>query len=506
MSTVSAVAAAPAASAAAPSTEHARTKIVASVGPACRAEEQLAELVLAGVNVFRLNMAHAEMDVHAETVRRIRSVSKRLNRPIGILADLAGPKIRVGELPGGQMDCHTGKSICFVRSNAPKAADELTCTYAPLCDELSLGNRVMLADGTISLIVEEKLKDRVRCRVVQPGRLFSRQGLNLPGVKLSAPAMSSTDWAHASWAATNGIDFVGLSFVRSPVEVRSLKEYLRSHDSQALVVAKIEKQEALDQLEEIVEAADAVMVARGDLGVEIDVARIAIVQKQIVEACDRLQRPVIIATQMLESMTHSPRPTRAEATDVGNAILDGCDACMLSGETAVGEYPRQAVEMMHRIAVATEPLFGTRRGQSPFSESAEQKGTVPFSAQAIPQGLKPITWAVVHGAGRIAVQLDVRQVVVATRSGAAALAFSKLRNLVPTVGISDVETTLRRMCLYWGVTPVAGNPAVDSSGLMNQTIAWGQATGRLQAGDRVVLVAVALSGAGHNIVAVQEVP
>jgi pyruvate kinase len=479
--------------------QHARTKIVATIGPACREEPQLAELVEAGVNVFRLNMAHADLDHHAETVRRVRAVSAKLGVPIGLLVDLAGPKIRVGEIPGGQMDCHAGAGIRFVRGSSTQSANELTCTYAPLVDELSGGDRVMLADGTISLVVEEKQTASILCRVVQPGRLRSRQGLNLPGVKLSVPAMSSTDWAHAAWAAKMGIDFVGLSFVRSPVEVRALREYLRSHDSQALVIAKIEKQEALDHLEEIVEAADGVMVARGDLGVEIDIARMAVVQKQIVAACNNLQRPVIIATQMLDSMQHSSQPTRAEATDVGNAILDGCDACMLSGETAMGEFPVAAVKMMHRIAAVTESLFNER-------PPAQQLAPRVLSSQAVPQGLKPITWAVVHGAGRIAVQLDVRQVVVATRSGAAALAFSKLRNLVPTVGISDVETTLRRMCLYWGVTPVPGNPAVDSSGLMTQTTEWGQKTGRLKSGDRVVLVAVALSGAGHNIVAVQEVP
>ena len=330
--------------------QHARTKIVATIGPACREEPQLAELVEAGVNVFRLNMAHADLDHHAETVRRVRAVSTKLGVPIGLLVDLAGPKIRVGEIPGGQMDCHAGAGIRFVRGSSTQAANELTCTYAPLVDELSGGDRVMLADGTISLVVEEKQTSSILCRVVQPGRLRSRQGLNLPGVKLSVPAMSSTDWAHAAWAAKMGIDFVGLSFVRSPVEVRALKEYLRSHDSQALVIAKIEKQEALDHLEEIVEAADGVMVARGDLGVEIDIARMAVVQKQIVAACNNLQRPVIIATQMLDSMQHSSQPTRAEATDVGNAILDGCDACMLSGETAMGEYPVAAVKMMHRIA------------------------------------------------------------------------------------------------------------------------------------------------------------
>jgi pyruvate kinase len=469
----------------------ARTKIVATVGPACREESQLTELVEAGVDVFRLNMAHADLEQHSTVFRTVRGISRKLGRPIGLLADLAGPKIRVGEISGGEMELRLGAEIRIVRGEAAREPNELVTTYVPLVDELSVGDRVMLADGTIGLAVEEKKADMVRCRVVQPGTLRSRQGLNLPGVKLSTPSMSPTDWEHAEWAARMGIDFVGLSFVRTPVEVRLLKELLRTHGSKAQVIAKIEKQEALDQLEAIVETADAVMVARGDLGVEIDVARMPVVQKQIVATCHLHQKPVIVATQMLDSMQHSRQPTRAEATDVGNAILDGCDACMLSGETAIGEYPRAAVEMMNRIALATEPLFKDR--------------PPPQAPQISAQGLKPITRAVVYGASRIASELDARLIAVATKSGASALALSKLRCLVPTVGVSDVEETLRQMCLYWGVTPLAGSPSADAATMLENVTTWGHQCGYLTSGNRIILVTVTPAGSGHNMVVVHEV-
>ena len=302
-----------------------RTKIVATVGPVSRAEEPLQTLVAAGVDVFRLNMAHGSIAEHQETLDRIRRVSDAASRPIGVLVDLAGPKIRLGELPGGAVECVEGAEITFVSGTAA-GPGEFTTTYEPLVKELAVGDAVMLADGTVSLVVEERRADRARCRVVQGGIVRSRQGVNLPGVKLSVAAMSAADWQHAEWAAAAGADFVSLSFVRSAVEVKLLKELLRTRGSRARVVAKIEKREALDNLDSIVEAADVVMVARGDLGVEIDVAGMPMVQKQIIRVCQRWQKPVIVATQMLDSMLHSRRPTRAETTDVANAILDGADA------------------------------------------------------------------------------------------------------------------------------------------------------------------------------------
>jgi pyruvate kinase len=333
-------------------------------------------------------------------------------------------------------------------------------------------------------------------------------------VKLSVAAMSPLDWRHAEWAAAAGADFVSLSFVRSAVEVKLLKELLRTRGSRARVVAKIEKREAVDALDTIVEAADVVMVARGDLGVETDVAAMPMVQKRIIRTCQRFQKPVIVATQMLDSMQHSRRPTRAEATDVANAILDGADACMLSGETAIGDHPRLVVEMMRRIAGATERQYLEDRWKYVEGRFGRDRTGAAVAAVEFPpppevlvDGLHPITQAVVDGAGRIAAELDAKLVVVASKTGVTAIARSKRRGAVPTVGVSDDPATLRQMALYWGVTPLAAVTAgTDTAGLLEQVSAWGLAEGRVQPGDRILLVAGTGFGAGgHNMALVHEV-
>ena len=467
-----------------------QTKIVATLGPATESDECLAGLIAAGVDVFRINTAHGTRREHQARLEAVRAAAAAAGCPVGVLVDLAGPKIRLGELPDGEIQCLPDEELVFVRGRDPRQPNEVTTTYEPLVDELAEGDRVMLADGTVSLAVEETGHDFARCRVVQPGLIRSRQGVNLPGVKLSAPALGEADRKNAVWAAENGVDFVGLSFVRSEVEVLGLKELLQSHGSEAQVIAKIEKPEAIASLAKIVEATDGVMVARGDLGVEIDIAEIAVVQKRIIAACNRARKPVIIATQMLDSMQNSRLPTRAEVTDVANAILDGADACMLSGETAIGRYPRQAIEMMHRIALATEPLCGER----PLVETDLDGCT-----------LNQITESTVLSAGRMAEQLGAKIVVVATASGQTALSLSKNRHQVPTIGVSDSETTLRRMCLYWGVFPLAGAPTGDSDRLLEYVVRWGRSGGWLTSGDRIVLVSgTGLSMTAHNMLVVHE--
>jgi pyruvate kinase len=481
--------------------QRARTKIVATVGPACGDDAGLAELVAAGVDVFRLNLAHASREAHDVSVERIRRVSQNADRPVAILADLAGPKMRLNELLGGQIALALGDHVRFVRGEESAVVGELTTTYEPLIDELDAGDNVLLADGTIVMSVVSKDADSALCRVTQGGLLRSRQGVNLPGVKLSAPAMSEEDREFAVWAAQRELDFVSLSFVRSPQEVLELKQLISSSGGRARVIAKIEKREALDRLDAIVDAADGVMVARGDLGVEVDVATIAIEQKRIIAACHRLGKPVITATQMLDSMQHQMRPTRAEATDVANAILDGTDACMLSGETAIGEYPRQTVEMMNRIMLATEAMLdtGARHGAGPvFNKLAG------FAAGA--SGVHPITAAVVTSAARMAETLGAKLVAVRSRTGATALALSKQRGLVPTVGISDEPTVLRQMCLYWGVIPLWSAP-IEHDSLIQYLDWWGRRDGTLAVGDRVVIVGGSFLVSGsHNIVEVHEVP
>lgn len=474
-----------------PSTK-ARTKIVATVGPACESAERLAQLVSAGVDVFRLNTAHGDVAEHTARVEAIRAVSRLLNQPIGILVDLGGPKIRLGDLPGDVLDCPLDAEFRFVRGVSARGSQELVTSYAPLVDELQTGDRVMLADGTVVMRVISREANAACCRVVQPGIVRSRQGVNLPGVKLSTPALTEADRAYVAWAASVEADFIGLSFVRAAADVQQLKDLLKSHGAHCQVIAKIEKPEALEQLAAIVEAADGLMIARGDLGVEIDVAQVPVVQKQIIAIANAYQKPVITATQMLDSMQHSSRPTRAEASDVANAIFDGTDACMLSGETAIGKYPREAVEMMNRIALVTEEA----------SASVEHR-IAPPTRRA--EGLHQITAAVVSGAGLMARELHAKLIVAVSHSGATALALSKQRNAVPIIGVSPVDATLRKMCLYWGVNPLPGRHASSRADLIAQIALWGREAGVLARGDRVVLVTGTRTNvSGHNHVMVHE--
>ncbi|HMO86958.1 MAG TPA: pyruvate kinase, partial [Lacipirellulaceae bacterium] len=482
----------------------ARTKIVATIGPATSSLEKLAELAEAGADVFRLNMAHGSAEDGQQLVNRIRQVSEDQGRPLAVLVDLAGPKIRLGEVAQGQIACRLGDTFYLVDADPehpPTAANELTTTYEPMLSELSPGDVLMLADGVVGMRVEETSPGRVRLQVTQQGVFRSRQGINLPGVRLSAAALGAEDRRNAEWAAQAGADFISLSFVRAAADVVELKTLIRQAGGTADAIAKIEKREALQQLEEIVAASDGVMVARGDLGVEIDVAQMPIEQKRIIRVCQDLQKPVIIATQMLESMHESPRPTRAEATDVANAILDGADACMMSGETAIGKFPREAVEVMNRIARATEESMAGR----PLREM-----TRPHA-----DNLRDITRAVVRGAGTMAQVLGAKLVVVASHSGRTALALSQQRSFVPTIGVSDQPATLRKMCLYWGVTPLKRAPATQPQQLIRYADQWACRMGLAAPGDRLVIVGGSHLAAGpkgrletsgvHDIVIVHQV-
>ena len=470
----------------------ARTKIVATVGPASSTLETLERLVRAGVDVFRLNMAHGTFEEKTAIIAAIREVESRIG-PLGVFVDLAGPKIRLGEILNEPMRCMVGAELRFVRGQHPGGPDELTSSYEALVDELDVDDTVMLADGTVQLKVVAKHTDSVTCVIRQGGELRSRQGINLPGVKLGLPSLTEYDHECINWAVQQDIDAVSLSFVRRPSDVTELKQRLRQLDRDLPVIAKIEKPEAIAELEAIVEEADAVMVARGDLGVEIDVAEVPAAQKHIIQVCNRHLRPVIVATQMLDSMQRASIPTRAEASDVANAILDGADACMLSGETAIGQYVVESVEVMNRIMLATEPILKHS----------------PIKTEPNPDFLrtKPTTSAIVYGAGRIAERLGAKLVVIATRSGATALAKSSQRDFVPTIGISQNLSVLRQMNFLWGVTPLASVPHDCEKAASETIMKWGREAGLLHSGDHVVMV----SGAGiddgpYNNITVYAVP
>jgi pyruvate kinase len=472
----------------------ARTKIVATVGPACRQADQLAELIRSGVSVFRINTAHGDEAERTKMLEAIRAAAAAVGQTVGILVDLAGPKIRLGKLHTDPTPCNAGETFRFVPGDEARSPDELTSNYPPLISELAVGNAVMLADGTVSMTVVAKTAGEVRCRVMQPGIIRSKQGINLPGVKLSVASLTEADKANAVWAAKHEADFVSLSFVRSPVNVQLLKELLTAQGSHAAVIAKIEKREALDHLTEIVRAADGVMVARGDLGVEVDVAETAVVQKRIVRECQHQGKPVIVATQMLDSMHHNRRPTRAEATDVANAILDGADACMLSGETAIGEYPVETVRMMNRIMLATEPLLSNIHSWRAMLTSD------------VGDDVHPVTHAAVLAGSTIVERIGARLVIVSTRGGGTCRLRSKMRDTVPTIGVSDSPTVLRQLSLYWGVTPLAGAPVHDGPKLREFIDAWGRRQKLLAKGDRVVFLAgTNFYPMAQNILVIHEV-
>ncbi|MCA9125429.1 MAG: pyruvate kinase [Planctomycetales bacterium] len=474
-----------------PNLNEARSKIVATIGPACEDVGKLIELVEHGVDVFRINAAHGKQADYERVLNKICQVREQTGFPVAVLLDLSGPKIRLGQLAVDPIEATVGAELTIVRGNESTHEGELCCSYEKLLNEIKVGDQIMLADGVISLQVTSKTRDLATCRVLTAGTIRSRQGVNLPGVTLSVSSMRPEDIDNAMWAARHDIDFISLSFVRSAQDVLSLKNLLTSLDCKALVIAKIEKREALENLEEIVEAADGIMVARGDLGVEIDVAETPVAQKRIIQVCREKMKPVIVATQMLESMHENRRPTRAEASDVANAILDGADACMLSGETAIGNYPVEAVDTMNRIMVHTELLLKNQKSSAGTRRSEQ---------------VHPITFAVTHSAADIAAAINAKIVVVASHSGGTAWVKAQQRNYIPTLGVSDNVATLRRMCLFWGIMPHRVDKLEDPQQLIESITSWGIEQDLLTKGDFVVFV----TGTGildntHNLLVVHEV-
>ncbi len=432
-----------------------QTKIIATVGPAILSVEKLVELIQAGVDVFRINAAHGTIESFASTLALIRQAEKESGAPIAVLMDLAGPKMRLGEIEGGELDCVQGEKIRFIRGKESPQKNWLTSTYEPLVDELNVGDRVLMCDGMVSVEITEKGDDYVEGVVVQPGVVRCRQGINLPGVKLSVKSLQPVDITNAIWAVQNGIDYLGFSFVRTAEEIDELRDILVANKPKDKplntgIIAKIEKPEAVENLEQIALASDGVMVARGDLGVEVDIAKMGVVQKEIIRVCRALGKPVIVATQMLESMTHSRIPTRAEASDVANAVFDGADCIMLSGETAVGDYPVETVKTMHRIALETEKERAMR--------DDEQQPLVPcFYDNSEYTLISPSTLvgcAMAEAAVNIADTTEASVIIAATLTGRTALDLAHLRSSASTVGCSPVLETARRMALYWGVIPV----------------------------------------------------
>ena len=456
-----------------------RTKIVATIGPASRAPRMLHQLLDAGVNAFRLNFSHGTHEEHSAVVSDIRSLSRERARHVAILQDLCGPKMRLNPLPGDVVDCNLDDEFMLVADATSSVERELSCTYRELPNDVKVGETVLFADGTVAMVVVDTAPDRARLKVTLPGRLRSRQGINLPGSKLSVSSLTDKDLQDLDWTARHAgdVDFVGLSFVRTAEDIAVLRRELKSRGCPAHVVAKIEKPQAVENLEEIVAAADAVMVARGDLGVEMDVQRVPALQKRIIALCNRSHRPVITATQMLNSMEHSSRPTRAEASDVFNAVVDGADAVMLSGETAVGQYAVETVTTMRQICTEAEGHLKSEKSHAALEMS-------PLSGF-----VEPITKASVDAACLMAEQLDATLIVVAPSAGArTALALSNRRPAASILALSRTETVARSFSLCWGVAPVVVPETLPAEHLLARAVEWARSHGIVSSGQHAVLL------------------
>ncbi|PMP84178.1 MAG: pyruvate kinase [Roseiflexus castenholzii] len=424
-----------------------RTKIVATIGPVSSSPEMIERLLTAGMDVARLNFSHGTHEEHAQRIQVLRDIAARKERPLALLQDLQGPKIRTGPLVDRKpVMLRAGDRFTITTRNVPGTASLVSTTYAALPRDVHPGDRILISDGLIEAQVVRVSGSEVETEIVVGGELRENQGINLPGVEVSAPALTDKDRSDLRFGLAHGVDYVALSFVRRASDLLEIKAQIAAAGASTPVIAKIEKPEALREFEAILEAADGIMVARGDLGVEMPPEQVPIVQKQLIEAANMAGKPVITATQMLDSMIRNPRPTRAEASDVANAIIDGTDAVMLSGETATGAYPVEAVRMMARIAEVTEA--SGRRGDHSH-ESIWRFHEQPTVAAAIS--------AAVHA---IVQTLPVTSIVAFTMSGNTARLIARQRPKTPIFAFTPSDVVCRRLNLIWGVTPIL-SPYVD---------------------------------------------
>jgi pyruvate kinase len=445
-----------------------RTKIVGTLGPSSNTAEVIRSLVDAGLDVARINFSHGTYEQHSHTIATIRAVSEAAGRPVAIMGDLQGPRIRIGDLPS-PLELEAGQSIVLVPEDQAQG-DEIPVTYDELSNDVAPGNRILVNDGLIELVVTAVASPRVTATVVHGGTLSSHKGMNLPGIAVSAPSITDKDKADIAFAVENDLDALALSFVRRAEDIESLRKLI---PKTTVVVAKIEKDVALQNIEEILRAADAVMVARGDLGVELPFEEVPIAQKHIISLANRMGRPVITATQMLESMIENPRPTRAEASDVANAILDGTDCVMLSAETAAGAYPRLAVEAMRRIIQEIETK------QRPNSARAERRVVSGVNTE---EAIAAATVAAVR-------MLDAPLVVVFTKSGFTARIVASHRPTVPILALTDEPRVCRQLSLVWGVVPRLVPTARGYDHMVAMGLREALDIGLVTKGDRVLVTA-----------------
>lgn len=452
-----------------------KTKIVCTIGPASESEEMLEKLMNAGMNVARLNFSHGSHEEHKARIDTIRKVAKRLNKTIGLLLDTKGPEIRTHNMKDGLIVLEKGKEVIVSMDEVEGTPEKFSVTYENLINDVNIGSYILLDDGLVELQVKEINKDKgeVKCDILNTGELKNKKGVNLPGVKVNLPGITDKDADDIRFGIKENVDFIAASFVRRPSDVLDIRQILEEEKAEITIFPKIENQEGIDNIEEILEVSDGLMVARGDMGVEIPPESVPMVQKDLIRKCNKLGKPVITATQMLDSMQRNPRATRAEASDVANAIYDGTDAVMLSGETAAGQYPEEAVKTMRNIAVSAEAAQDYKKL---LSDRTKLVQTSLVNAIGV---------SVAH----TALNLNVKAIVAATESGSTARTISKYRPHSDIIAVTPSEKTARQCAIVWGVNPVVKEGRKTTDALLNNAVATAVETGRVSNGDLIIITA-----------------
>lgn len=447
-----------------------KTKIVCTIGPASASSEMQIELIKAGMNVARINFSHGSPEIYENRINNLRDAVARTGQSIAILADLQGPKIRVGELESEKIYLAKGSIVNATAEKIVGNARRFTINYPSLIRDVGIGNTIFLDDGLLELKVIEVKENDLVCSVEVGGELAQRKGVSLPGVAIDLPAVTEKDIEDIEFAVKSQVDYIAISFVRRAAHIKQVREILAQYNANIDLVAKIESQEAVSHLDEIIAEADAVMVARGDLGVEIPAETVPIIQREIIKKCNIAGKPVITATQMLESMKKSPRPTRAEVTDVAHAILDGTDAIMLSGETAVGEYPVDAVKVMNRTASVIEQSLSI--------------DTSTYSSQNV-----SVAEAISHATVQSANELNVVAIITSTQSGSTAKQVAKYRPKAIVLAATPSDKVMRKLALVWGVKPILVPRTADIDSMIDVSVEAGRASGIIREGDMVAITA-----------------
>ncbi|RWZ59793.1 pyruvate kinase [Halobacillus fulvus] len=453
-----------------------KTKIVSTIGPASESVEKLTQLMEAGMNVARLNFSHGDFEEHGARIKNIREAAAATGKTVAILLDTKGPEIRTGTLKEGEVHLEKGSTVYVTMDDIEGDAERFSVTYPGLINDVHPGSKILLDDGLVELQVEEvdKENNEIKTTVLNNGPLKNKKGVNVPNVSVNLPGITEKDAKDIEFGIEQGVDFIAASFVRRASDVLEIKELLEKHKALDIqIIPKIENQEGVDNIDEILAVSDGLMVARGDLGVEIPAEDVPLVQKDLISKCNKAGKPVITATQMLDSMQRNPRPTRAEASDVANAIFDGTDAIMLSGETAAGDYPVEAVTTMHNIASKTETGLNHKALLDDRSKHSDMT----------------ITDAISQSVTHTAINLDVNAIVTPTESGHTARMISKYRPQAPIVAITSSERVNRKLSLVWGVYAVMGPRAYSTDEMLDVAVEQSLASGVAQRGDRVIITA-----------------